>query len=90
MFLDYKVLFLAKWLTTNMIIAFVGSVLIANDKFRNYVLLSLGYYFTLVLIIRTIGAIIEFFKYYYFDKVIYLANINSKIPNYRKDSKVHL
>jgi hypothetical protein len=90
MFLDYKVFFLAKWLLTNIFIAFIGSILIANDKFRNYVLLSLGYYFTLVLLIRTIGAIIEFFKYYYYDKVIYLAKINSNIPNYKKDSKVHL
>lgn len=66
-----------------MMIAFVGSILIANDNFRNYVLLSLGYYFTLVLVIRTIGAIIEFFKYYYFDKLIYLSKINSNIPGYK-------
>lgn len=83
MFLDYKVAFISKWLLANMFIAFIGSILIANDAFRNYVLLSLGYYFTLVLVIRTVGAVIEFFKYYYFDKLIYLSKINSNIPGYK-------
>lgn len=90
LFLDYKVGFLSKWLLTNMFIAFVGSILISNPALRNYVLLSLGYYFTLILLIRTIGAILEFFKYYYVDKVIYLSKLNAKIPDYKKDSKKHL
>jgi hypothetical protein len=71
-------------------IAFVGSILISNPGLRNYVLLSLGYYFTLILLIRTVGAILEFFKYYYLDKLLYLSKVNSNIPEYRKASKNHL
>ncbi len=83
-FLDYKISFVGKWVLTNILVASLGGIVIDNVVVRNYMILAFGYYFVCNLGLRSVCAVLEYMKYYYYDTVLWKTKIRNQVPEYKR------
>lgn len=85
--LKYKAQYVYKWLILNMVLAYVISILNFDSTFKNYFIITVGYYFTIGLAFKAFLAVIYHFKYYLIERVQYHFKMREKKGEYYVKSK---
>lgn len=83
----YKAKMVGFWLFANMTLGYIIYVLNYDGVFKNYFILVMGYFFTILLVTKFVFAVIYHFKFYIFERFFNYFKMKNFKGDYKNDTK---